>query len=97
MLDEEMVAITDTGVVAGDKCEVEQNEHHIRIKVGCMEIYAESNDMHDLITVYHADNSPFRFEDRKIVDIANGEIFDLSKDLSLVSKETIKDLIKENA
>ena len=95
MLDEEMVAITDTGVVAGDKCEVEQNEHHIRIKVGCMEIYAESNDMHDLITVYHADNSPLRFEDQKIVDIANGEIFDLSRNLSIVSKETIKDLTKE--
>jgi len=78
-----------------DKCEVEQNEHHIRIKVGCMEIYAESNDMHDLITVYHADNSPFRFEDQKIVDIANGEIFDLDRNLSIVSKETIKDLTKE--
>jgi len=78
-----------------DKCEVKQNEHHIRIKVGCMEIYAESNDMHDLITVSHADNSPFRFEDQKIVDIANGEIFDLSKDLSIVDKEVIKDLIKE--
>ena len=90
-----MVAITDTGVVAGDKCAVEQNEHHIRIKVGCMEIYAESNDMHDLITVSHADNSPLRFEDQKIVDIANGEIFDLSKDLSIVSKEVIKDLTKE--
>ena len=77
-----------------DKCEVEQNEHHIRIKVGCMEIYAESNDMHDLITVSHADNSPFRFEDRKIVDIANGEIFDLSKNLSLVDMELIKDLTK---
>ena len=80
-----------------DKCKVEQNEHHIRIKVGCMEIYAESNDMHDLITVSHADNSPFRFEDQKqrvkIVDIANGEIFDLGKNLSLVSKETIKDLL----
>jgi len=95
MLDEEMMAITDTGVVAGDKCEVEQNEHHIRIKVGCMEIYAESNDMHDLITVSHADNSPLRFEDQKIVDIANGEIFDLSNDLSIVSKEVIKDLTKE--
>ena len=79
-----------------DKCEVKQNEHHIRIKVGCMEIYAESNDMHDLITVSHADNSPLRFEDRKIVDIANGEIFDLSKNLSVVSKELIKDLTEEN-
>ena len=78
-----------------DKCKVEQNEHHIRIKVGCMEIYAESNDMHDLITVSHADNSPFRFEDQKIVDIANGEIFDLDRNLSIVSKETIKDLTKE--
>ena len=80
-----------------DKCEIDEREHHIRIKVGCMEIYAESNDMHDLITVSHAENSPLRFEDRKIVDIANGEIFDLSKNLSVVSKETIKDLIKENA
>ena len=79
-----------------DKCEVKQNEHHIRIKVGCMEIYAESNDMHDLITVSHAENSPLRFEDRKIVDIANGEIFDLSKNLSVVSKELIKDLTEEN-
>ena len=79
-----------------DKCEVKQNEHHIRIKVGCMEIYAESNDMHDLITVSHADNSPLRFEDQKIVDIANGEIFDLSKNLSVVSKELIKDLTEEN-
>ena len=79
-----------------DKCEVKQNEHHIRIKVGCMEIYAESNDMHDLITVSHAENSPLRFEDRKIVDIANGEIFDLSKNLRIVSKELIKDLTKEN-
>ncbi len=78
-----------------DKCEVEQNEHNVRIKVGCMEIYAESNDMHDLITVYHADDSPLRFEDRKIVDIANGEIFDLSKNLSIVDKELIKDLTKE--
>ena len=77
-----------------DKCEVEQNEHHVRIKVGCMEIYAESNDMHDLITVYHADDSPLRFEDRKIVDIANGEIFDLSKNLSIVDKELIKDIIR---
>ena len=66
-----------------DKCKVEQNEHHIRIKVGCMEIYAESNDMHDLITVYHADNSPFRFDDQKIVDIANGEIFDISKNTKI--------------
>ena len=78
-----------------DKCKVEQNAHHVRIKVGCMEIYAESNDMHDLITVYHADDSPLRFEDRKIVDIANGEIFDLSKNLSIVDKELIKDLTKE--
>ena len=78
-----------------DKCKVEQNEHHIRIKVGCMEIYAESNDMHDLITVSHADNSPFRFEDRKIVDIANGEIFDLPENLSIVSKETIKEMSKD--
>ncbi len=62
-----------------DECKVEQNEHHITIKVGCMEIYAESNDMHDLITVYHADDSPFRFKDQKIVDIENGEIFDLPK------------------
>ena len=52
-----------------DKCEIDEREHHIRIKVGCMEIYAESNDMHDLITISHAENSPLRFEDRKIVDI----------------------------
>ena len=73
-----------------DKCEVKQNEHHIRIKVGCMEIYAESNDMHDLITISHADNSPLRFDERKIVDIANGKVFCLGGET--VNEETIVDL-----
>ena len=78
-----------------DKCEIDEREHHIRIKVGCMEIYAESNDMHDLITVSHADNSPLRFDERKIVDIANGKVFCLGGET--VNEETIVDLIEGTA
>lgn len=76
-----------------DKCEIEQNERHVIIKVGCMEIYAESNHMHDLITITHADDSPFRFKDKLIVDIENGEVFNLSKDPNVLDTETIKNLM----
>ena len=79
-----------------DECKVEQNEHHIKIKVGCMEIYAESNDMHDLITVYHSEDSPFRFNEEKIVDIENGEVFDLPKNPWSRRKEKVmRDLISK--
>ena len=78
-----------------DKCEIDEREHHIRIKVGCMEIYAESNDMHDLITISHAENSPLRFDEQKIVDIANGKVFCLGGET--VNEETIVDLIEGTA